>query len=225
MKETSKLKKLWSKEELAFFQGKGIDIGCGDDPIFENVYKFDLEQGDANEISKYVQDKFDFVYSSHCLEHMHDPMHSMREWWKLVKPGGYLIVIVPDEDLYEQGIFPSISNPDHKATFTISKRKSWSTHSYNMLDLANSLSSGQIISLQLQDNDYDMTLQSHNRDKVKINTTIKLMMGCCSLLKKFPCGKVLNKFFSYVLRYNITVDQTLNEMTLAQIQCIIRKTI
>jgi SAM-dependent methyltransferase len=224
MKETSKLKKIWSKEELRYFQGKGIDIGCGGDPIFENVYKFDLQQGDANEISQFVQNQFDFVYSSHCLEHMNDPQHSMREWWKLVKPGGYLIVIVPDEDLYEQGIFPSTSNPDHKATFTISKRKSWSTHSYNMLDLANSLSKGQIISLQLQDNDYDRTLQSHKRDQVKLNTTINLMLIFCSLLKKYTFCKALNKFLTYVLRYNITVDQTLNERTLAQIQCIVKKT-
>ena len=225
MKETSKLKKIWSKEELTYFQGKGIDIGCGNDPVFENVYKFDLEQGDANEVTKYVQNQFDFVYSSHCLEHMHDPEHSMQEWWKLVKPGGYLIVIVPDEDLYEQGIFPSISNPDHKATFTISKRMSWSTRSYNVLDLANSLPKGQIISLELQDNDYDRTLQSHNSDKVKINTIIKLILGSCSFFKKFNFGKVLNKFLSYVLRYNITVDQTLNKTTLAQIQCIVKKSL
>ena len=59
MKETSKLKKIWSKEELRYFQGKGIDIGCGGDPIFENVYKFDLQQGDANEISQFVQNQFD----------------------------------------------------------------------------------------------------------------------------------------------------------------------
>lgn len=225
MKETSKLKKIWSKEELTYFQGKGIDIGCGNDPVFENVYKFDLEQGDANEVTKYVQNQFDFVYSSHCLEHMHDPEHSMQEWWKLVKPGGYLIVIVPDEDLYEQGIFPSTSNPDHKATFTISKRRSWSTRSYNVLDLANSLPKGQIISLELQDNDYDRTLQSHNSDKVKINTIIKFIMGSCSFFKKFNFGNVLNKFLSYVLRYNITVDQTLNKTTLAQIQCIVKKSI
>lgn len=57
MKETSKLKKLWMKEELFYFQGKGIDIGCGNDPVFDNVYKFDLEQGDANEISKHIREK------------------------------------------------------------------------------------------------------------------------------------------------------------------------
>jgi SAM-dependent methyltransferase len=225
MKETSKLKKLWTKEELAYFEGKGIDIGCGDDPIFENVYKFDLDQGDANEISKHVSEKFDFVYSSHCLEHMQNPLHSMQEWWKLLKPGGHLIVIVPDEDLYEQGIFPSISNPDHKATFTVSKRTSWSTRSFNMLSLAKSLPNSELISLQLQDDGYDRVLQSHNSHGVKLNAAIKIIMGFCSLLRSLPSGKVLGDFLSYVLRYNITVDQTLNDRTLAQIQCVVKKSV
>lgn len=156
---------------------------------------------------------------------MQSPLHSIQEWWKLLKPGGHLIVIVPDEDLYEQEISPSISNPDHKATFTISKRTSWSTRSFNMLNLAKSLPDGELISLQLQDNGYDRALQSHNSDSLKINTSIKAIMGFCSLLRSISSGKVLGDFLSYVLRYNITADQTLNDRTLAQIQCVVKKTV
>jgi hypothetical protein len=47
---------------------------------------------------------------------------------------------VPDEDLYEQGTFPSTFNTDHKHTFTIHKRTSWSSRSINVLALLTSIS-------------------------------------------------------------------------------------
>lgn len=126
MNEASKTRKLWGPEEEELLKGEGIDIDCGPDPITDSVQKFDREQGDANEIDKYVHRSFDFVFSAHCLEHMRDPNVALASWWKLVRPGGHLIMIVPDEDLYEQGYWPSLFNPDHKSTFTVSKETSWS---------------------------------------------------------------------------------------------------
>jgi len=46
-----------------------------------------------------------------------------------------LIITVPDEDMYEGGVFPSRWNEDHKHTFTIHKAKSWSPVSINIIDL------------------------------------------------------------------------------------------
>ena len=113
-----------------------------------------MQDGDANEITKYVDKEFDYVFSSHCLEHMNNPIDAIQEWWKLVKKDGHLILTVPDEDLYEQGYFPSLFNDDHKSTFTISKRCSWSPKSHNMLDLINSLPNSMLIKIELQDQDY-----------------------------------------------------------------------
>jgi O-methyltransferase len=58
---------------------------------------------------------------------------------RILKPGGHLVVIVPDEDMYEQGVFPSTFNTDHKWTFTASKTSSWSSRSINLIDLIKSL--------------------------------------------------------------------------------------
>lgn len=63
-------RQLWGPLERSVLVGEGIDIGCGDDPVSPNVVQFDRAQGDANDILRYVQREFDFVYSSHCLEHM-----------------------------------------------------------------------------------------------------------------------------------------------------------
>ena len=65
----------------------------------------DLIHGDAQHILDYKKkESYDCVNSSHCLEHMKDVPSALSQWWGLVKPGGYLVTVVPHEDLYEQGI-------------------------------------------------------------------------------------------------------------------------
>ena len=127
-----------------YFVGNGVDIGGKPDPLalyrelfgqMKSVKTWDLEDGDAQYMEGVTDDTFDFVHSSHCLEHLHDPAEGLRNWLRVVKPGGYVVVIVPDEDMYEQGVFPSEFNRDHKWTFTIFKRESWSDRSVNLLEL------------------------------------------------------------------------------------------
>jgi SAM-dependent methyltransferase len=78
---------------------------------------------------------FDFVNSSHCLEHLEDPLLGLRNWLRVLKPGGYIVALVPDEDLYEQRVWPSTNNRDHKHTFTILKSSSWNEKSISLLRL------------------------------------------------------------------------------------------
>jgi ADP-heptose:LPS heptosyltransferase len=66
---------------------------------------------------------------------MGDPAIALTNWIRILKPGGHLIVTVPDEDMYEQGVFPSTFNSDHKWTFTINKFSSWSDKSRSLFDL------------------------------------------------------------------------------------------
>jgi SAM-dependent methyltransferase len=127
-----------------YFVGHGLDIGGKPDPLalyvsvfclLKSVRTWDLEDGDARYLRGLGDSAFDFVHSSHCLEHMVDVEESLRNWIRVLKPSGYLIVTVPDEDLYEQGIWPSRHNRDHKWTFTMAKSSSWSPRSVNMIDL------------------------------------------------------------------------------------------
>src|SRR5258708_2717369 len=75
----------------------------------------------------------------HCLEHMRNADIALKNWFRILKPGVHLLVIVPDEDMYEQGIFPSTFNSDHKWTFTVFKTASWSNRSRNLVELIPSL--------------------------------------------------------------------------------------
>ena len=144
-----------------YLSGKVIDIGAGDSLVCVGAENFDQKDGDANHITKYRElNAYDTVHSSHCLEHMHEPEKALLEWWKLLKPSGYLVLVVPDEDLYEQGFWPSRFNVDHKATFTLKKEKSWSPVSYNIFDLVFSLENSEIISVETHDRYYDYNLQT-----------------------------------------------------------------
>ena len=162
MNEMRKTRAIWSAAEMYILRGKGIDIGCGGDPVMPDAMGFDVKDGDANFISKHVHEQFDYVFSSHCLEHMTDPHNALFEWWKLVKPGGYMFVIVPDEDLYEQGHWPSKYNPDHRFTFTIAKHRSWSPKSVNVLETCMDYvgyKGADLIDLCLQDHGYDRNIK------------------------------------------------------------------
>jgi len=147
-----------------YFVGNGIDIGCGPDPVsqyaeqfplMQQVKNWDMPDGDAQYLASITDESVNFVHSSHCLEHMRDPEIAMQNWLRVLKPGGHMIITIPDEDLYEQGKFPSTLNSDHKWTFTLHKQKSWSPKSINLLDfLAKFSDFAQILKLELLDASY-----------------------------------------------------------------------
>ena len=131
-----------------YFFGDGLDIGGKPDPLLlyrelfslmKSVKTWDWEDGDAQFLESVEDGSLDFVHSSHCLEHLVDPEEGLRNWFRVVRDGGYLVITVPDEDLYEQGVFPSSFNGDHKWTFTIYKEKSWSDRSLNLLSMVREL--------------------------------------------------------------------------------------
>lgn len=173
MKEGIKLKNILKNDELIWFFGKGIDIGGFDEKIFPNFIKIEYDLKKARNITSFIKDKFDCVYSSYFLQHFEEPYNVMLEFWKLVKKNGYMIIIVPDEDLYEQGFFPSKMCNLSKHTFTISKRNSWCDKSINLLDLANKIPNSKIIKIELQDNNYD-----RKKMKFQDNNFIDQTIGC-----------------------------------------------
>lgn len=111
------------REREGFFEkyctGDGLDIGSGSDPLitpYGTVRPYDKQHGDANLLNGIDDNSFDFVYSSHCLEHLDTPHIALQNWFRVVKPGGHLIVVVPHRDLYEKKLLlPSRWNTEHKS--------------------------------------------------------------------------------------------------------------
>ncbi len=131
-----------------YFVGEGLDLGGKPDPLaiyaelfsrIKSVRTWDWEDGDAQFLESIEDESVDFVHSSHCLEHLVDPDVGLKNWLRVLKPGGHLVVTIPDEDMYEQGTFPSTFNHDHKWTFTVFKEASWSEKSINVVELLKAL--------------------------------------------------------------------------------------
>lgn len=55
----------------------------------------------------------DEIVASHVLEHLRDPFAAMREWHRLLRPGGRLYLRVPH---FSRGF----TNPDHRRGFDVS---------------------------------------------------------------------------------------------------------
>ena len=61
----------------------------------------------------------DAVFSSHVLEHIDDPIGALRDWFRVLRVGGYVVCHVPHQFLYEKKAYlPSNFNPDHKRFYT-----------------------------------------------------------------------------------------------------------
>ena len=79
--------------------GNGIDIGSNNnDWAFPGADTCDLNNqppwNDANKIP--VSDGYyDFVFSSHCLEHIPDYYAALIEWVRILKSGGILFLYLP----------------------------------------------------------------------------------------------------------------------------------
>ena len=68
-----------------YISGEGIDIGCGrlygysdENRIHESAIAHDKDMCDAHDMSIFEDQKFDYVYSSHVLEHLEDPIKAIK---------------------------------------------------------------------------------------------------------------------------------------------------
>jgi predicted SAM-dependent methyltransferase len=99
---------------IRYCEGNGIDVGFGGDPIHENAVRIDLPNpystgiyanqlsGDAARLFWFADDALDYVFSSHLLEDFLDTRAVLKEWLRVLKPGGALVIGCPDEQRYRQ---------------------------------------------------------------------------------------------------------------------------
>lgn len=109
---------------MQYITGKVLDIGCGPDKItpdaigvdgrdlpgVDHVFELGEDSKDVIEaiLGKHNGEKFDVVFSSHFLEHMMDQYRTVRHWRLAIKPGGYLVLYLPDGNHYDNK-----ENPEH----------------------------------------------------------------------------------------------------------------
>ena len=52
---------------------------------------------DGISLSKVETDSLDFLVAAHMLEHSDDPITALKNWIRVVRSGGHLLVVVPDK--------------------------------------------------------------------------------------------------------------------------------
>ena len=119
---------------IQYTGGTGVDIGCGLNKIHSSAIGVDMRLGNKDfgyayganiryrpekpylELPWFADESLDFVFSSHCLEHIIDPVKSVKEMRRVLKKGGYLVIILPDDRYYPR-IGEKGANPDHKMDY------------------------------------------------------------------------------------------------------------
>ena len=46
----------------------------------------------------FKDDTIDFVLTSHVIEHFYDPIKALKEWYRIVKKDGYILIIAPHKE-------------------------------------------------------------------------------------------------------------------------------
>ena len=100
---------------VQYCDGYGIDIGFGGDPISPSAVRMDMVSpytrvgrasvqlgGDCRSLSWFASEALDYVYSSHVLEDFAECETApiLREWARVLRPGGRLVLLLPDQQRY-----------------------------------------------------------------------------------------------------------------------------
>ncbi len=50
---------------------------------------------EGSELHQIATDSYDFLLSSHNLEHLANPLQGLKEWQRVVRPGGHFVIVLP----------------------------------------------------------------------------------------------------------------------------------
>jgi SAM-dependent methyltransferase len=81
---------------LQFCKGVGLDVGAGKWPLAGALAVDTHTCGNAMELPL---GEFDYIFSSHCLEHLPNPVAALEHWKTRLLRGGVLFLYLPHPDM------------------------------------------------------------------------------------------------------------------------------
>lgn len=95
-------------------------------PIVEGAIGVDMDYPDYDGLAlPFADESQNCVYSSHCLEHISNWKDTLREWHRVTKIGGFIVIVVPHQHLYEKKAAPPSSWSDGHLRFYTPARLLW----------------------------------------------------------------------------------------------------
>lgn len=123
--ERSHIKRMDTGFYFKYMSGKGLDIGFrgslpNAEPVLPSATGIDTDfPGYDGKNLPFSDESQDYVFASHVLEHISDPIQAIKEWFRVLKIYGHLVICVPHQYLYEKKKeLPSFWNSDHKRFYT-----------------------------------------------------------------------------------------------------------
>jgi predicted SAM-dependent methyltransferase len=96
--------------------GEGYDIGCmKKEWSFPGSIPIDTSFNDGYHATNLPKKNIDYIFSSHCLEHITNWVETMDYWYETLKNGGVLFLYLPD---YSQVYWRPWNNRKHANIFT-----------------------------------------------------------------------------------------------------------
>lgn len=100
---------------LKFCQGHGVDIGCNrEEWKLPGAIGIDLNFNNGQDAYNFPWKNLDFIYSSHCLEHLPNWVEALDYWTSKLKVGGTLFLYLPH---YSQEYWRPWNNRKHLHVF------------------------------------------------------------------------------------------------------------
>ena len=79
-----------------FCKGVGYDIGCNRlEWAYPGAIPIDIDFDDDFHADNLPQKDVDYIFSSHCLEHIEKWVDTLDYWTETLKPGGVLFLYLP----------------------------------------------------------------------------------------------------------------------------------
>jgi predicted SAM-dependent methyltransferase len=100
-----------------------LNIGCGNSKIVEDFLGLDVRSTPiteyvmpAHDLSLFEDESVDAIYSRHTLEHLTqgDGRTALKEWYRVLKTGGTVQIIVPDLIYHTRQLLVAYKNNDVK---------------------------------------------------------------------------------------------------------------
>lgn len=82
-----------------FCKGKGLDIGGFMDWSFPGAKAINITNNDGFDAYNLPNEKFDYIFSSHTLEHLPNYVGAIEYWKAHIKKGGVLFLYLPHPDM------------------------------------------------------------------------------------------------------------------------------